>query len=229
MPSTGTTETFAVNKTATDSAYSVGARVRVSSSTTPAVDYFEGIVTAYAGTTMSIAVDIYTNTGTLLSSWTINIAAESYLSTNLKSFTTTVLNTITLPAGTLPYAFSPVETILNLTPSGLVVVTQANIDLVCQVGTNNSNNVTGGGTIAPYNKLFVNVFFDLKKNGGIIKSQVITVIDNAWAGILNFSVITSYSPGDIFTVDGYINESSITLTHDIVLTSSNAFLSIQNY
>ena len=56
-------------------AYSVGARVRIASTTTPA-DYVEGVVTAYSGTSLTVLVDtVGAGTGPF-TSWNINLAGN---------------------------------------------------------------------------------------------------------------------------------------------------------
>ena len=55
-------------------AYSVGARVRVTVTLSPTI-FIEGILTAYSGTVMTIAVDTTSGSGTY-GSWDINIAGQ---------------------------------------------------------------------------------------------------------------------------------------------------------
>jgi hypothetical protein len=55
-------------------AYTVGARVRASSSSS-STNYVEGLVTSYSGSTLVINVDRYNGTGTF-SSWNINLAGD---------------------------------------------------------------------------------------------------------------------------------------------------------
>jgi hypothetical protein len=55
-------------------AYSVGARVRISYTTTP-TDYMEGLCTSYSGTTLIVNVDTVGGSGTF-ASWNINLAGN---------------------------------------------------------------------------------------------------------------------------------------------------------
>src|SRR5262249_46072880 len=55
-------------------AYTVGARVRVSSSASP-TNWMEGLVTAYGGTSMTVQMDKSNGSGTF-AAWDINIAGQ---------------------------------------------------------------------------------------------------------------------------------------------------------
>jgi hypothetical protein len=65
-------KTFTTNLSATSTAFTVGTRVRVAYSTTPA-NYMEGVITAFTGTTLTVLVDSLGGSGTF-SSWTISVA-----------------------------------------------------------------------------------------------------------------------------------------------------------
>jgi hypothetical protein len=56
-------------------AYTVGARVRAASASTPA-SFMEGVLTAYSGTSMTINVDVIGTAGTL-ADWNFNIAGDA--------------------------------------------------------------------------------------------------------------------------------------------------------
>lgn len=56
-------------------AYAAGARVRAADTASPSVNYMEGVVTSYSGTTLIFTADRSAGTGTL-TSWTINIAGD---------------------------------------------------------------------------------------------------------------------------------------------------------
>lgn len=63
-----------VNLADTASAYTAGARVRVSSTAAPTTNFFEGVITSYSGTSMVIAQDYTTSVVATPTSWNINIA-----------------------------------------------------------------------------------------------------------------------------------------------------------
>ena len=65
-------KTFTTNLSATSTAFTVGTRVRVAYSTTPA-NYMEGVITAFTGTTLTVLVDSLGGSGTF-ASWTISVA-----------------------------------------------------------------------------------------------------------------------------------------------------------
>jgi len=54
-------------------AYVVGSRIRAASVAAPAVDYMEGVVTSYSGTSLAVAVDLISGSGTV-ADWTLSIA-----------------------------------------------------------------------------------------------------------------------------------------------------------
>jgi hypothetical protein len=56
-------------------AYTVGSRVRIASLADPTVDYMEGVVTAYAGTTLTILVDLAAGAGNH-TDWVFSLAGE---------------------------------------------------------------------------------------------------------------------------------------------------------
>jgi phage gp45-like len=56
-------------------AYTVGARARAASNNTPA-NFFEGLVTAYSGTSLTINADITNGNGQIAADWDINLAGQ---------------------------------------------------------------------------------------------------------------------------------------------------------
>lgn len=56
-------------------AYTAGARVRAADTSSPSVNYMEGVVTSYSGTTLIFTADRSAGSGTL-TSWTINLAGD---------------------------------------------------------------------------------------------------------------------------------------------------------
>ena len=56
-------------------AYAAGARVRAADTSNPSVNYMEGVVTSYGGTTLIFTADRSIGSGTL-TSWTINLAGD---------------------------------------------------------------------------------------------------------------------------------------------------------
>ena len=71
-------KTFTVSTTATSSAFTVGTRVRVAYTTTPA-NFMEGVITAFSGTSMTVNVDTTGGSGTF-ALWTISVAGQNGLS-----------------------------------------------------------------------------------------------------------------------------------------------------
>lgn len=66
-----------VSLTAVQSAYKVGARVRWSDAGNPTTNYFEGVITTYTGTAMTITVDFSTDVvANNIVAWNINLAGE---------------------------------------------------------------------------------------------------------------------------------------------------------
>lgn len=63
-----------VDVNALDSAYVVGSRVRFASNATPTTKYFEGVITAYSGTNLTLDIDYFV--GGNASDWNISIAGE---------------------------------------------------------------------------------------------------------------------------------------------------------
>lgn len=55
--------------------WAVGARLRVSRTAAPTADFMEGVVTAYSGFSLTLAVDMTVGSGTF-SDWTINLAGQ---------------------------------------------------------------------------------------------------------------------------------------------------------
>ena len=56
-------KTFTTNLNATNTAFTVGSRVRVAYTTTP-TNFMEGVITAFSGTTMTVSVDVVGGSGT---------------------------------------------------------------------------------------------------------------------------------------------------------------------
>lgn len=67
------TKTFTVVEA--DRGWGVGARLRVSSDANPSINWMEGVVTSYLGTTLELSVDLTSGGGTF-ADWTINLAGE---------------------------------------------------------------------------------------------------------------------------------------------------------
>ncbi len=65
---------FTTNLTATATAFAVGQRVRVASTSTP-VNYMEGLIASFSGTTLTVTVDWTGGAGTI-ASWTITAAGQ---------------------------------------------------------------------------------------------------------------------------------------------------------
>jgi len=57
------TKTFTTNLNSTNTAFTVGSRVRVAYTTTP-TNFMEGVITAFSGTTMTVSVDVVGGSGT---------------------------------------------------------------------------------------------------------------------------------------------------------------------
>jgi hypothetical protein len=55
--------------------WAVGARLRVSRTAAPTTDFMEGVVTAYSGFSLTLAIDMTVGSGTF-SAWTINLAGQ---------------------------------------------------------------------------------------------------------------------------------------------------------
>jgi len=55
--------------------WAVGARLRVSRTAAPTTHYMEGVITAYSGNSLDLAVDLVVGTGTY-TAWTLNLAGE---------------------------------------------------------------------------------------------------------------------------------------------------------
>jgi hypothetical protein len=69
-----------VDKTSVNSAYTIGARVRVSSRSNPTIHFFEGVVTNYTGTNFTISIDYSTQPDPIVTNivdWDINVVGES--------------------------------------------------------------------------------------------------------------------------------------------------------
>lgn len=69
---------FTVSTNATSSAFTVGTRVRVAYTTTPA-NFMEGVITAFSGTSMTVNVDTTGGSGTF-ALWTVSVAGQNGLS-----------------------------------------------------------------------------------------------------------------------------------------------------
>jgi len=77
LPIADGSQALTVSLSHLQSAYKVGARIRVSDSTTPTTNYFEGVITAYSGTTLTLLIDFSTDVvDTNIATWNINIAGE---------------------------------------------------------------------------------------------------------------------------------------------------------
>jgi len=77
LPIASGSQVLTVNLDALDSAYTIGARIRVSDVDNPTTNYFEGIITAYTGTSLTIEIDYSTqDVDTNINDWNINIAGE---------------------------------------------------------------------------------------------------------------------------------------------------------
>jgi len=97
-------------------AYSAGARVRAASSANPSVNYMDGFVASYSGTTLTITVDTIGGSGTL-ADWAINLLgpigptgptgpvgpAPSYTTTSTTSVTVGTGSKVFTVAAGLPY------------------------------------------------------------------------------------------------------------------------------
>lgn len=70
-------QALTVDKTDSDSAYSVGSRIRVADPSNPTVDYFEGVITAYSGTTLTLTIDYAPGTSVVpIAVWNISITGD---------------------------------------------------------------------------------------------------------------------------------------------------------
>lgn len=61
--------------------WTVGSRVRVSGTASPLTQWMEGVVSAYASTSLTIAVDKVSGSGATVASWNINITGDSFIGT----------------------------------------------------------------------------------------------------------------------------------------------------
>jgi hypothetical protein len=68
-------KTFTTNLSDTQTAFAVGQRVRVAYTPTPIINYMEGIITAFSGTSLTVLVDLFAGTGTY-SAWNILTAGQ---------------------------------------------------------------------------------------------------------------------------------------------------------
>jgi hypothetical protein len=59
----------------TQTAFAVGQRVRVAYTPDPTINYMEGIITAFSGTSLTVLVDLFAGTGTY-SAWNIVTAGQ---------------------------------------------------------------------------------------------------------------------------------------------------------
>ena len=67
---------FTTNISSSNSAFSVGQRIRLSYTTTPVTYWMEGVITSFTGTTMGATIDLVNVPGNTYSSWYINTAGE---------------------------------------------------------------------------------------------------------------------------------------------------------
>jgi hypothetical protein len=68
-------KTFTTNLSDTQTAFAVGQRVRIAYTPNPTVDYMEGIITAFSGTSLTVLVDLSASTGTY-SAWNFLTAGQ---------------------------------------------------------------------------------------------------------------------------------------------------------
>lgn len=130
-----------------DRGWGVGARLRISSDAAPTVDYMEGVVTAYSGTSLTVDVDLVAGSGTH-ADWTINLAGEQGSTGATGSTGSTGSTGATGPQGATPAITQTYSTTTTDSDPGSGIFRFNNATIASVSAAYLDNNEAGGNSIA---------------------------------------------------------------------------------
>ncbi len=168
-------KTFTVSTTATSSAFTVGTRVRVAYTTTPA-NFMEGVITAFSGTSMTVNVDTTGGSGTF-ALWTISVAGQNGLSA-------LTIGTSTVSGGTSGYIIYNNGGVVGNLPvtgtAGSVVLSNSPTLTTPNIGAATGTSLAATGAVSGASILAT--------NGIILNNNTITTSTTIAAGTNGMSV-----------------------------------------
>lgn len=199
---------FTTTQTSNTLAWSAGARIRATDVSAPTVNYMEGVVTAYSGTTLTVSMDRIVGSGTI-ANWNINAVGDVNFQ---DSGWTDLVGFAWLPSGTRPQ-YRIINKVLNfrgsivvpLDNAGAILAYTSETDYIASSTITPNTIATGGVTLSGSGG---NESMQFNQNGAVITNS-------------NFLPDTTYSTQFI---TGYRrvrsqNDATIPIVYTTVLAS----------